>query len=87
MPDHPKRKEKILIVEDDSSLRSALNDKLTLKGFSPVEAKNGAEGVQFALRDRPDLILLDILMPEMDGLAEVIEMVERGSAVLMTSVL
>lgn len=62
-------KKRILIIEDDVSLRSALNDKLTLEGFSPVEARNGREGVQFALRDRPDLILLDILMPEMDGLA------------------
>jgi len=58
----------VLIVEDDASLRSALHDKLKIKGFFPVEAKNGSEGVQFALRDQPALVLLDILMPEMDGL-------------------
>lgn len=69
MTSQSKNKKRILIVEDDISLRNALNDKLILKGFAPVEARNGREGVQFALRDRPDLILLDILMPEMDGLA------------------
>jgi len=58
----------VLIVEDDTSLRNALFDKLKLKGLFPVEARNGEEGLQFALRDRPDLILLDILMPDMDGL-------------------
>jgi DNA-binding response OmpR family regulator len=63
-----KAKRMVLIVEDDASLRGALHDKLKLEGFLPVEARNGAEGVQFALRDQPDLILLDILMPEMDGL-------------------
>jgi len=58
----------VLVVEDDGSLRNALFDKLKLKGFFPVEARNGEEGLQFALRDRPDLILLDILMPDMDGI-------------------
>ncbi len=62
-------KRTILIVEDDSALRNALHDKLTIEGLSPVEARNGQEGLQFAKRDKPDLILLDILMPEMDGLA------------------
>ncbi|MFA7302755.1 MAG: response regulator [Candidatus Paceibacterota bacterium] len=62
-------KKVILVVEDDSALRAALHDKLTIKGFFPVEARSGEEGLQFAKRDRPDLILLDILMPEMDGLA------------------
>lgn len=63
------KKQTVLVVEDDSALRSALHDVLTVKGYTPVDARNGEEGLQFALRDRPDLILLDILMPEMDGLA------------------
>jgi DNA-binding response OmpR family regulator len=61
-------KKKILIVEDETSLRNALRDKLMLEGFIVLEAKNGEEGLDVALRDHPDLILLDIIMPKMDGL-------------------
>jgi DNA-binding response OmpR family regulator len=59
---------KILIVEDEASLRKALRDKLTREGFVTLEAKNGEEGLAVALRDHPDLILLDIIMPVVDGL-------------------
>lgn len=55
-------------VEDDASLRKVLRDKFTLEGFSVLEATNGEEGLAIALREHPDLILLDILMAEMDGL-------------------
>ncbi|PIR83170.1 hypothetical protein COU19_01880 [Candidatus Kaiserbacteria bacterium CG10_big_fil_rev_8_21_14_0_10_56_12] len=67
MTDTPKQT--ILFVEDDADLRAALHDKLTIKGFLTTEARTGEEGLRFAKRDHPDLILLDILMPEMDGLA------------------
>lgn len=59
---------KILIVEDEQDLREALTDKLTREGFSVLEAKNGEEGLKVALAARPDLILLDIVMPVMDGM-------------------
>ena len=59
----------ILVVEDEKSLREALIDMLTMKNFMTIEAKNGREGVELALLKHPDLILLDIIMPEMDGLA------------------
>jgi DNA-binding response OmpR family regulator len=58
----------ILIVEDEKSLRGALVDFLHLKNFSTLEAKNGREGVLLALSKHPELILLDLIMPEMDGL-------------------
>lgn len=61
-------KKKILIVEDEPSLRNALCDKLTLEGFAAIEAKNGEEGLDVALREHPDLILLDVVMPVMDGM-------------------
>ncbi|MDO8581844.1 MAG: response regulator [bacterium] len=57
----------ILVVEDEKSLRGALADILRLKNFLPLEAKNGIEGVELALAHHPDLILLDLMMPEMDG--------------------
>ena len=58
----------ILVVEDEKSLREAIVDILRLKKFLPLEAKNGIEGVELALATHPDLILLDIVMPEMDGM-------------------
>lgn len=58
----------ILIVEDEKSLREALVDFLLLENFIPLEAKNGREGVELALAKRPELILLDVIMPEMGGL-------------------
>ena len=60
---------KILIVEDEAMLLSALGDKLTREGFSIVKTKDGKEGLDAAFEHHPDLILLDILMPKMDGMA------------------
>ena len=60
-------KQKVLVVEDDSSVLRALVDKLTREEFTVFQAKNGEEGLATALRDCPDIILLDILMPVMDG--------------------
>ena len=59
---------KILIVEDERSLSQALVNKLTLEGFATLIAKNGEEGLDVALREHPDMILLDIVMPVMDGM-------------------
>lgn len=57
----------ILIVEDEKSLREALNDKLTREGFTVFEAKDGEEGLEMSRKVRPGLILLDLLMPKMSG--------------------
>jgi DNA-binding response OmpR family regulator len=59
---------KILIVEDELPLLNVLSEKLTHEGFSVLQAKNGLEGLEVALKERPDLILLDIIMPVMDGI-------------------
>lgn len=58
----------ILIVEDEISLSSAIADILRRKNFISLEAHNGAEGVEVALAKHPNLILLDLLMPVMDGM-------------------
>jgi CheY-like chemotaxis protein len=60
---------KILIVEDEESQRKALHDNLVQNGFSVLEATDGAEGLEIALREHPDIILLDVRMPKMDGMA------------------
>ncbi len=58
----------ILVVEDEKSMLKALVDKFSGEGFRMLEAKNGQEGLEIALKERPDLILLDIVMPKMDGM-------------------
>lgn len=59
---------KILVAEDHHDSRDALRMLLEAFHFDVVVAENGAEAVERALGDRPDLILMDIMMPEMDGL-------------------
>ena len=57
----------ILIVEDEIDMREAIATALENEGFHVVTAANGQEGVQKAIEFEPDLILLDLLMPIMDG--------------------
>lgn len=59
----------ILITEDEKSLRGALHAKLINSGFNVIEAKDGEEGLKLSLDQHPDLILLDIAMPVMDGIS------------------
>lgn len=61
-------KKKILIVEDEPAMRDIMNDRLIEEGFEVILATNGAEGLEAALKEHPDLILLDIIMPKMDGI-------------------
>jgi two-component system, OmpR family, alkaline phosphatase synthesis response regulator PhoP len=67
--DENKKIKTILVVEDDENMTGALVDKFTAAGFTMLSAKNGEEGLFIALEKHPDLILLDIVMPKIDGLA------------------
>ena len=58
---------KILIIEDHGDMRELLTWQIELMGLTPITAKRGAEGVEKALSDRPELIIMDIMMPGMDG--------------------
>lgn len=60
-------KKKILIVEDEKSLLTFLSEKFRADNFEVYEAVDGEYGLQEALNHHPDIILLDILMPKMDG--------------------
>src|SRR5688500_8285959 len=60
-------KNKILIIEDNLDVRENLSELLALSGYETITANNGKEGVQAALNQSPDLILCDIMMPELDG--------------------
>ncbi|AXI55112.1 response regulator [Sulfitobacter sp. JL08] len=58
---------RILVIEDQPDNRRILRDLLGNSGFVVTEAENGRIGVEMAVSDPPDLILMDIQMPEMDG--------------------
>lgn len=59
---------KVLIVEDDNSLRQAYDNILSNHGFDVKLAQDGKVGATIALEWNPDVVLLDLLMPEMDGI-------------------
>lgn len=59
---------KVLIVDDDNGIRKLLGRFLEREGFSTIEAENGLEGVETAKKEQPDLIIMDVMMPQMDGL-------------------
>ena len=59
--------ERILVVDDEESIRKIIAFQLKKAGYETMLGKNGREGVEMARNHLPDLILLDLMMPEMDG--------------------
>jgi DNA-binding response OmpR family regulator len=72
---------KILIVEDEEALSMALNLKLSATGFKVTIAANGQEGVDATEREKFDLILLDLILPVMDGFTVLEKLREKGNKV------
>ncbi len=58
---------KILIIEDDQNIREGLIETLAHEGYELISAPNGVEGIRLYKEEKPDFILLDVMMPEMDG--------------------
>jgi two-component system phosphate regulon response regulator PhoB len=71
---------RILVVDDDRATRTLLRRLLTTEGYEVDEAADGATAVELVGTDRPDLVLLDVMMPDQDGL-EVLETLRRTSDV------
>lgn len=69
---------RILIIEDDVSILSGLRDVLTFKSYEVVTAEDGESGYAAALETKPDLIILDIMIPKMDGFALCRKLREEG---------
>ena len=61
-------KKKILVVDDEKAIRTLLNINLSKEGYSVIEAEDGEEAIELAINKKPDLILLDVMLPKMDGL-------------------
>lgn len=59
---------KVLIVEDEEIMRKALMEVFLMEQFTVLGAGDGAEGLQTALAEHPDMMLVDIMMPKMDGI-------------------
>ena len=62
-------KKTILVVDDEKTIRTLLNVNLTKEGYNVIEAVDGAEAIDIALEQKPDLILLDVMLPKVDGLS------------------
>lgn len=73
--------ERVLIVEDELPMRTALNDVLVAEGYRVLTAADGESGLQRALEEKPDVILLDIMMPKLDGFAVCAELRRLGNPV------
>lgn len=74
------QKNKVLLIEDEEALIEVLNKKLTAEGYVVTIARDGQEGLEKMRTSRPDLILLDIVMPRMDGF-EVLENMRKEEAI------
>src|SRR5437763_1646897 len=72
------RKLNLLVVEDDEKILEAISEYFSRAGYSVQTAEDGLSGVQSALNDRPDAIVLDLMLPKMDGLAVCRELREKA---------
>ena len=73
--------ERTLIIEDETPMRTALADVLDGEGYRALTAADGEIGLRKAVEEKPDLILLDIMMPKLDGYAVCAELRRLGNAV------
>ena len=71
---------RILIIEDETQMRTALKDVLEAEDYRVLTAADGEIGLQRAIEEKPDLILLDIMMPKLDGFAVCAELRRLGHA-------
>lgn len=73
------RKFNLLVIEDDEKILEAITEYFSRAGYNVHTAEDGLSGVQAALNDRPDAIVLDLMLPRMDGLAVCRELREKAS--------
>ena len=69
---------KVLVVDDNPSIQEIVSELISRAGFTPLTASGGKEGLDIAITERPDLILLDINMPDMDGWTVLRKLKEGG---------
>jgi two-component system alkaline phosphatase synthesis response regulator PhoP len=79
-------KQTILVVDDERDLLDLIEYNLKKEGFKVLKAENGEEGISKAKEHKPDLILLDIMMPKMDGL-EAVEIMRKDEGLKKTPII
>src|SRR5512146_2396933 len=72
---------RILIVEDELPMRTALADCLSAEGYRVLQAEDGKIGLQKAAEEKPDLVLLDVMMPRLDGISVCAELRRIGQKI------
>ena len=79
------KKYKVLIVEDEAAIRLGLEDVLVFKGYDIASTRNGREGLKMALSGQFDLILLDVMLPEINGfdICQEIRLIDKEQAVIL----
>jgi DNA-binding response OmpR family regulator len=73
-----KAKYKVAVIEDEGAMSRSLSGELQDAGFDVVTAFDGEQGLQLTLKEKPDLVLLDIIMPKMDGMTMMSKLRESG---------
>jgi DNA-binding response OmpR family regulator len=73
--------QRILVIEDETPMRTGLQDVLQAEGYRVLAAADGEQGLRRAIEEKPDLVLLDIMMPKLDGFAVCAELRRRSNAV------
>jgi len=76
-------KKKILIVEDELPLLSSLEEKFESEGFIVITASDGEEGYQKVKAEKPDLVLIDIILPKLDGISMAKKIADLKMGILM----
>lgn len=76
----------VLLIEDEPTLQKTISEILIQEGYKMLNALDGEIGLQMALREKPDLILLDLILPKIDGF-EVLENIRKNEATKDTPVI
>jgi PleD family two-component response regulator len=77
-PKESRKKYRILVVDDDPNIRELILETLSGDKYSPVEARDGKEALRICEAERPDIVILDVMMPDLDGLEVCLRL--RGEA-------
>ena len=72
---------KILVIEDETNIRELISYNLTNNTYKVIEAEDGLQGLEMSIKEKPDLILLDLMLPGMNGLDICKELRDRGSKI------
>ena len=75
----PQNKKKVLLVEDDKTISLMYKIKIEIGGFEVLTADNGADGLSLAKKQKPDIIMLDVILPQLDGFSVLEELKKDAS--------